>query len=146
MPCSDTSYFHYTFFHSEEAALNKWEKHAEYEETRPTLAERFKKAAEADDPRGEEAKQRIAYHQDQLQEKEKELEEAKTNYEMAKAKAEQNSMVGYSDGEIDDDDVEEVLAGRRTLRSVRSLPGHRGNNGQSKGKAPGATTEIKSFG
>lgn len=130
----------YIFFHSEEAGLKKWEKYADYEETRPTLAERFKKAAEADDTRAEEAKQRFAYHQDQLQEKEKELEEAKANYEKAKAKAEQSSMVGCSDGEMDDDEVEEVLAGRRTLKSLGSLSGRRGNNGQSKGKATGAAT------
>ena len=120
---------------SEQAGLNKWEKHATYSDSNPNLAEKFKKAAERDDERAKNAEKRMEYHQDELTKKEAELKEVMATLEKEQAEADRRgSMAGCSDGEIDDEEeeseaeVEAVLSGRRALdvpardRRARGLP------------------------
>ena len=106
------------------------------------LAEKYKKAAEADDKRAKKAEERMEYHQAELTRKEDELKEAMAILEKEQAEADRaGSMVGYSEGEIDDDEeegddeVEGVLSGHRAYEN-------RNVQGKKKTSAAGDTDEL----
>lgn len=115
------------------------------------LAEKFKKAAEADDERVVQAKERFKFHQDEIEKKEEELNHAKSMHDKAKADAAlAECHYGEEEDEDEDEDyVEDVIAGRRTLHvhTLRNSNGRRvlkaGDSANGRGRdRSGATADL----